>query len=260
MKTLLRVDGLSAGYGKKIVLNDISFEVRTGEKLCVLGCNGCGKSTLLKALCGILDYSGDVLLDGENLKALRACERAQRVGLLNQFSQAPFGFTVAECVETGTYARRKKGVNAAFDNGISPAAIDAMRFAEVIDLSDRYLNELSGGQLQRVFLARAFAQDPNILLLDEPANHLDISSQRSLVLKLNEWVSQKDRCVVCVFHDISLALDFADRVLILQHGKILQHVNVDGLDYQKLSQAYGTDVKGYMYSLCQRWAKAGDDN
>lgn len=252
---LLSVKNLSCGYGDKIVVSDISFEVSVGQKLIVLGANGCGKSTLLKALCGLLDYSGEVFACGADARAFTARERAGRIALMSQFQYAAFDFTVKECVAMGRYAHIKGGLFSADAAEDEEIIVRSMRFAGADGLAGRYLNELSGGQLQRVFLARVFAQDPQILLLDEPANHLDLAAQKQLTERICEWACEKERCVVGVFHDINLALSFADRILLMKDGKVLGLCGARELDGGLLNAAYGMDAEAYMRALCRRWTE-----
>lgn len=252
--TLLKVKSLSAGYGDAPVLTDISFEVSAGEKMCVLGANGSGKSTLLKALASVIEYEGEVLSRGEDLKKMSHRERAKTLALLSQLNNAPFDFTVKECVLSARYARSGGGFSLA-SRADEKAAEQSMEKAGVLDFKDRLLSELSGGQLQRVYLARAFAQEPEILLLDEPLNHLDLSSQKQLTETAEEWVSKMERCAVAVFHDINAALSFADKALILKDGRALYFGGVKELPNRLLNEAYGLDVKEYMRKMLKRWEK-----
>ena len=128
-----------------------------------------------------------------------------------------------------------------------------MRCTGVWELREQLVTRLSGGQLQRVFLARTFAQEPQIILLDEPAHHLDLRYQAELLESLRDWTADKKRCVTGVFHDISLALAFADTVLVLEAGRALACVPVQELDEELLDRLYGMDVRGYMKRMYGRW-------
>ena len=252
---LLQVKNITAGYGAKPVISDISFEAFSGEKISVLGANGSGKSTLLKALACLIDINGEVLADGGDVSAMNSKSRAKTVALLSQLQNIPFDFTVRECVLTARYAHGGSGFSAADEEDLK-IADECMRQTGVSDIADRLLNELSGGQLQRVYLARAFAQEPKILLLDEPLNHLDLSSQKRLAETAVKWTKEKNRCTIAVFHDINAALSFADKTLILKDGRALYFGGAENADtrfFGLLNEAYGMDVKEYMKEILKRW-------
>lgn len=252
-KTILKVEHLSCGYGKTQVIPDLSFQVKAGERLCVLGPNGCGKTTLLRALAGVIPWQGYVEADGLATGGMTPKQRAKRIALMSQFSRTAFDYTVYEAVMMGRYAHRSKSLlsgETAADRG---AVEDALRRSGVWELRDRPVTRLSGGQLQRVFLARTFAQEPQIILLDEPANHLDLRCQAELLESLREWTADGKRCVVGVFHDISMALAFADTALLLEAGRALACGSVEELDERLFNRLYGMDVRRYMKKIQERW-------
>ncbi len=250
---MLQVSHLTCGYGGEPVCRDISFRVRPGEHLCILGPNGSGKSTLLRALAGLIPCEGSVELEGRDLTRLRPRERARALALLAQFSSAAFDYTVYETVMLGRYARQKGGLLSATGGEDRQAVRESMERSGVWELRDRSVLELSGGQLQRVFLARTFAQDPGIIALDEPTNHLDLRCQMDLLAALRAWSGQGRRCVVAVLHDISLALNFADTVLLLEEGRVLALEPRDSLDLSLLDRLYGLDVRKCMRGLMKPW-------
>lgn len=250
---MLSVENLSCGYGKTEVIHDLSFQVRAGERLCILGANGCGKTTLLRALAGVIPFQGSVEADGVSLGGLSPRQRAKKIALMSQFSQSAFDYTVYEAVMLGRYAHRSDFLFPAESAADRDAVEDAMRRTGVWELGEQLVTRLSGGQLQRVFLARTFAQEPQIILLDEPANHLDLRYQAELLESLRDWSADGKRCVAGVFHDISLALAFADTALLLEEGKELACGSVEELDEKLLDRLYGMDVRGYMKRMYGRW-------
>ena len=252
-KSLLTVEHLSCGYGKTTVIHDLSFQVRAGERLCILGPNGCGKTTLLRALAGVLSWEGRVEADGLLLDQTSPKQRAKKVALMSQFSQTAFDYTVYEAVMMGRYAHQSGFPFSAETEADRAAVEEALRIADVWELREQPVTKLSGGQLQRVFLAKVFAQSPQIILLDEPANHLDLRSQAELIESLRNWTSDGERCVLGVFHDISLALSFADTALLLEQGSMPAGGLVEELDLSLLDGLYGMDVRGYMKTLLGRW-------
>lgn len=250
---MLSVEHLYCGYGKTQVIHDLSFHVAAGEKLCILGPNGCGKTTLLRALAGVLPWQGYVEADGVSLQGLSPKQRAKKIALMSQFSQTAFDYTVYEAVMLGRYAHRSGSLFPVETAADRNAVEDALRRTGVWELREHLVTRLSGGQLQRVFLARTFAQEPQIILLDEPANHLDLRCQAELLENLRDWTADKRRCVVGVFHDISLALAFADTALLLEEGRTLASSPLENLDFKLFDRLYGMEVRKYMKQMYGRW-------
>lgn len=250
---MLSVEHLYCGYGKTQVIHDLSFHVAAGEKLCILGPNGCGKTTLLRALAGVLPWQGYVEADGVSLQGLSPKQRAKKIALMSQFSQTAFDYTVYEAVMLGRYAHRSGSLFPVETAADRNAVEDALRRTGVWELREHLVTRLSGGQLQRVFLARTFAQEPQIILLDEPANHLDLRCQAELLENLRDWTADKRRCVVGVFHDISLALAFADTALLLEDGRTLACSPLKNLDFKLFDRLYGMEVRKYMKQMYGRW-------
>lgn len=250
---MLRIENLSCGYGGPPIVQDVSFQVAEGEKLCILGPNGCGKTTLLRALAGLLPSSGVIELLGNDLRTMPVKQRAQIMALMSQFSPATFDYTVYEAVMLGRYAHQASGLLSGESSTDRHVVEESLRLTGTWDIRERLITRLSGGQLQRVFLARTFAQEPKAILLDEPTNHLDLRYQVELIESLKNWAKVRGRCVVGVLHDMNLALSFADTVLLLNHGKIQHCSKLEDFDLSLLDELYHMDVRGHMVSSLQRW-------
>ena len=237
---MMEVKNLSYHYkGCSEVLKNVSFQMESGKFLAILGNNGVGKSTLLKCFNHILKPdSGEVILDGENLLKLPGREVAKKVAFVSQ-SVPNTQMTVHDVVMLGRRPYMKWGFTEE-DHGI---VHDAMHRLDVEDMRGRFLNQLSGGEKQKVMIARALAQQPKALLLDEPTSALDIQNQYQ-VLKMVREICHKDNMIaVVVIHDLNLALRFCDRFLLLKDGEVYRHGDRSVLDSNALKEVYGVDAK-----------------
>ena len=250
---MLTVKGLSCGYGELKVLYDVNFTAKLQSKLLIVGPNGCGKTTLLKAIAGLIPYEGVVEIEGENIANLSKKARAKKVGLLSQISTIYFSYTVYETVLQGRYVHLADGIFKSVRKVDEEVVLKYLGMTGLLEFADKSIQNLSGGQLQRVFLARVFAQEPDIIMLDEPTNHLDLKYQLELMAYLNEWVKGGRRLVVGVVHDMNLALSFADEILMLKDGRVLAQEKSESLDLQLMNQTFDVDVMGYMQGSLKRW-------
>lgn len=212
----LRVNNLSFSYGPTPVLRDVSFTAPTGALTVLLGRNGCGKSTLLRVIAGITSLrNGSVHVADRNLATLTGSARAGLIGYLPQFHQTVFPFTVADVVLTG----RAAYVLATPSGSDREQARLAMATVGVEHLAERPYTELSGGERQLVMIARVLAQNPAVILLDEPASHLDLANQQRL-LGIIRRITAAGVTVVAVLHDPNMAFLNADQVIFLKQGEI----------------------------------------
>ena len=237
---MMQVKNLCFRYkGSLDVLKDVSFDIEPGKFLAILGNNGVGKSTLLKCFNHILrPDSGQVLLDGENLLTKTAREVAKQVAFVSQ-SVPSTQMTVHDAVMLGRRPYMKWG----FTEQDHEIVHDAMHRLDVEDMRGRFLNQLSGGEKQKVMLARALAQQPKVLLLDEPTSALDIQNQYQ-VLKIVRDICHNDHVIAAVvLHDLNLALRFCDRFLLLKDGQVYRHGDRSVLDSAALKEVYGVDAK-----------------
>ena len=237
---MMQIKNLCYRYkGGPAVLKDVSFDVQPGQFLAILGNNGVGKSTLLKCFNHILrPDSGEVILDGENLLRLNAREVAKRVAFVSQ-SVPSTQMTVHDVVMLGRRPYMKWG----FTEQDHAIVHDAMDRLGVDGMRGRFLNQLSGGEKQKVMLARALAQQPKALLLDEPTSALDNQNQYH-VLKLVRDICHKDQITaIVVIHDLNLALQFCDRFLLMKDGQVYRYGDRSILDSEALHHAYGVKAK-----------------
>ncbi len=254
---MLTVENLSCGYGRGNVVEDVSFVLPENGRLAVLGPNGCGKTTLLRGITGYLPVTGSVTVDGAELSKMTARERGRAMAELPQMGAAGFAYSVLETVLMGRYAHRRPGLFSAPSREDREIAEDCLRRLRLWEEREKPVTELSGGQLQRVLLARAFAQTPKVILLDEPTNHLDLRCQVELVRELREWTAKPGHAALGVFHDLDLALDFADWILLMDAGRAVYFGRTEALDTAALSRVFGLDVPEYMRRSRARWEKIG---
>jgi len=249
----LEFENVSVSYGSHRVLKDISFAVPSGSKLALLGPNGCGKTTLLKCIVGLLDYSGQIRWRGRELRTYRRVELAREIALLSQTPTIYFSYTVYDTVAMGLYAQTQGRLFASPTSDQHAAVDAALAMTGLTDLKDQPIDQLSGGQSQRVFLARTIVQNPQVLLLDEPHNHLDIRYQLDLLRYLDEWLDP-NRIIIGVFHDLNLALHFTTNVLVLSDGQIAALGDArEVLTGPFLQQVFATDIAGYLADSGQFW-------
>ena len=231
---MMQVKNLRFHYkGCPEVLKDVSFDMEPGKFLAILGNNGVGKSTLLKCFNHILKPdSGEVMLDGENLLKQSGREVAKKVAFVSQ-SVPSTQMTVHDVVMLGRRPYMKWGFTEE----------DHMIVLDVEDMRGRFLNQLSGGEKQKVMLARALAQQPKVLLLDEPTSALDIQNQYQVLKMVREICHNDNMIAVIVIHDLNLALRFCDRFLLLKDGQVYRHGDHSILDSIALKEVYGVDAK-----------------
>lgn len=216
---MLTIAHICAGYNDRTVLHDICLNVRAGEIVGLIGPNGAGKSTLLRVIGGTLrPTTGVVNLDDLDLLRLSVTERAKRIAVVPQQAHMPGGFSVAEVVLMGRTPHLPRfGWERAHDYQI---ARDAMERTATWPLVRRRISELSGGEQQRVVIARALTQEPQVLLLDEATAHLDLKHQAA-ILQLIRKLARSGLIVLVAMHDLNLAALYTDRLALLHQGRLL---------------------------------------
>lgn len=216
---LIEVNNLSFSYGDKQILSDLSFQIDKGEILGIIGPNGSGKTTLLSVISGFFtDIKGEVLFQGKNIKEYKKIELARSFAFLEQEGTPHLSFTVEEIVSMGTYPWQKQLVKDS--RGYLDIIDGALRTLEMENLRSMPLYKLSGGERQLVALARAMVQQPQIIFLDEPTNYLDIRHQLLFMKHIKNWQKEKQLTAIMVLHDLNLAAQYCDRLVLLNKGKI----------------------------------------
>jgi iron complex transport system ATP-binding protein len=245
---LATLSGVRFGYPlggdrRREVLRGIDLALHGGELVALVGPNGSGKTTLLRILTGQLaPDAGSVIFSGRSVASWHRSELARRVAVLPQQLELPAGFRVAELVEMGRapHARRLFASTAEDERAVARA----LEEADAADLVDRHADELSGGERQRVLVAMALAQEPQLLLLDEPTLHLDLAHQSALLGVIRRLREQRDLTVLAVLHDLNLAAAFAPRVVLLHEGLVAADGAPDEvLDTETVRRVFGVRVE-----------------
>lgn len=229
---------------KRTIFTDLSLTLKQGQLIALLGPNGAGKSTLLKLICGLLSpQSGTINVYNRPIKSLSSLQRAQQLSYMPQFTDIQAQFTVEQVVSMGRFPHKKRFSSwTQHDHAI---VAEAMRIAEIEHLKHRYMPNLSGGERQLVYLAKAIAQDTPILLLDEPTSDLDIYHQ-IIVTQVLKNMLQLGKTIVAAIHDINLAARISDTCLIVKDGKVVSYGTQEEVIQPHIIKQ-GFNVKSHMF-------------
>jgi iron complex transport system ATP-binding protein len=214
---ILDIDGVKQGYNEKVIIDDINITAESGEVITILGPNGSGKSTLIKTICNLMQpWAGTVSIDGTPISEIDSKEFAKIVGYVPQ-KAAFFGrSTVYDSVLIG----RRPHMEWSYSKEDINAAADAMIKMKVDSLYNQDVSELSGGQVQRVTLARTLAQNPKFYIFDEPTSALDLKNQLDTLKIMRDIINNNGACMIMAMHDMNLALRYSDKVAVLKDGKV----------------------------------------
>jgi iron complex transport system ATP-binding protein len=239
----INMHNVSFAYGERPVLKGLNVSVDRKSFWAVVGPNGAGKSTFLNLLCGQLKPdTGDVFVDGRAASSYSVRRLAGVLSMVRQEFVPAFGFTVRQTVMMARYHRRS---SALFENAEDIEAVDAaLKATDTLDFADRPLGHLSGGERQRVFIARALAQETPVLLLDEPTSHLDLKHQIRIFDLLKQMQCEQGKTILLVTHDLNLAAQYCDRVLLLgEKGAYFHGLPGEVLNPAQIQAVFG--VRGY---------------
>ena len=238
---MLTLRNVTVRYGNFAAADQVSFSLEAGQWLMLAGPNGAGKSTLIEAVTRGVRYEGEILLEGRDIREIRPRQLARTVGVLSQKNAAGYAYTVEEAVRMGRYAygdgflspRDREG-REKVEEALEMTGLTALRHAPV--------TRLSGGE------------DPRLLLLDEPANHLDLPYQRQIFSLIGEWLKAPGRGVISVVHDLALARMYGTHAVLLDRGKCVARGTVDGvLTPENLQRVYHMDVYAWMRETLGKW-------
>lgn len=238
----LRIFNLSFSYNSIKALDNVSLEVSGREILGLIGPNGSGKTTLLKCINKKLSPKvGTVLIDNENVFKMSRKELAKNIGVVPQISSISFPFTVFDIVLMGRYSRMKGNTETEEDISVVKHCLE---ITGIEHLSSRFITEISGGEYQKVIIARALAQQPKVLLLDEPTSHLDINHQIEILDLVSALCREKNLAVIMALHDLNLAARYSNKIMMLKKGKIFAlGTPEEVLTPQNIREVYGIEVE-----------------
>ncbi|MFA4836424.1 MAG: ABC transporter ATP-binding protein [Dehalococcoidia bacterium] len=246
---MLQIENVKLGYGKSTILQNISLSVQCGEMLGIIGPNGSGKSTLIKGICCLLTpKDGRVLIDGQDVAHISRAELARLVAVVPQTPNLPDTYTAFEIVLMGRTPHlgmlRFEGPRD-FD-----IAWRAMEMTGTQPIAERRMHEISGGEKQRLIVARALAQEPKLILLDEPTAHLDIKYQIETLDFIRKLCREQNMTAVTVLHDLNLAAQYCDRLALIYEGKIhTEGSPQEVITAQNIKEVYGAEVYVYPHPI-----------
>jgi iron complex transport system ATP-binding protein len=239
--TDIEMQNVALGYGHTVVLRDLSFRVRQGEMVGLIGPNGCGKSTIIRALSRIIPpHSGKILLDGKNVTRISRLELARLLGVVPQLPVLPSAFTAFEIVLMG----RNPHLGLFQYEGPKELAIawQAMEKTSTQPLAERRIGELSGGEIQCLLIARVLAQETEVILLDEPTANLDIGRQIETLDLIKNLCRQDNLAILAALHDLNLAVQYCDRLILINNGRIhAEGTPKEVITAENIAEVYGTE-------------------
>lgn len=249
---MFKAEHITVQYRDFTAAKDVSFSVEEGQWLMLVGPNGAGKSSLIRSITADMNYSGDVFYRGRNLRDMKPTERARAIGVFMQNHNVGYAYSVEEIVRLGRYAYASHFLADCVENDRMVEM--ALEMTGMKELADHSVLTLSGGEIQRCFLAQALAQDPNVLILDEPTNHLDMGYQKQIFELVSEWVKEPGRCVISVVHDLSLAKRYGSHALLLKNGNVVAYGEINQVFSEELlNDVYEMNVSDWMRGLYAQW-------
>lgn len=239
---MLEIRDMTCGYDLKFFLKDINFKISTGEVLGIIGPNGSGKTTLLRAITRVLKpKKGSVIFEGENILQMGFKELARKIAVVSHSFEIGY-MSVSEFVLLGRIPHYKKFQFFETKKDIEIAK-RSMILTDTFRFKDRFINEISGGERQLVFIARSLTQEPDLLLLDEPTAHLDITHQVRILDLIKRLNKEFGLTVIMVLHDLNLAAEYCDRLILINDGQIYKIGTPEKvLTYQIIEEVYKTIV------------------
>jgi iron complex transport system ATP-binding protein len=239
---MIRIENISAGYLNRAVLKNISCSINSNDFFGIIGKNGAGKSTLLKVLCNLIEpYSGNIFIDNKNITSFKKNDFAKTISFLPQYVDTSLSFTVSEFIMFGRYPYMNiLKIPSSNDYAVVKKI---MEFLLITDFAERKINEISGGEKQRVLIAQVLAQETGIVVFDEPTSHLDIGAQHNVLEILRDLNEKYNKTIILTLHDLNSAGEFCSKLALLESGKICSYGTPEKvLNYKNIERVYNMMV------------------
>ncbi len=250
---MLSINNLSVRYDDNLVLNKVSLKIEKGNFYSVIGINGCGKTTLLNSIVSLIDYDGSIKLQDQEIQTFSRTQIARAISYFRQTRSLQTAQTVYDIIMLSRYAYMR-GLFKTPSKNDHYIVMKTLKNLDLLHLKDYSLQKLSGGEKQRVFLAKALAGEPKILLLDEPTNHLDLKYQVEIIDYIKQWLKANNTTVIAVLHDLNMAVKHADKIVLLTDGQSHLFNSKDELITSPLlNKAYNLNVQVFMQENYQQW-------
>ncbi|MDR3071072.1 MAG: ABC transporter ATP-binding protein [Endomicrobium sp.] len=257
---MIHIENISAGYFKRKILNNVSLNIVQKDFLGIIGKNGAGKSTLLKVLCNLIKpCAGDVYINGKSISVFSKKAFAKTVSFLPQYVDTSLPFTVPEFIMFGRYPYMNMFKIPSNKDYIAVKKV--MEFLDLTDFAEMKINELSGGEKQRVLIAQVLVQETDIIVFDEPTLHLDLGIQNSILGILNDLNQRHNKTIILTLHDLNAAAEFCNKLALMEKGSICNCGSPEEvLNYKDIERIYNTTVvvktnpisnKPYVVPVCK---------
>lgn len=237
---MLEVKNINFSYGKKEILNDISFSASRGEVISIIGPNGSGKTTLLKCINKInIPTKGEIFIDGDDILKIRVEKISKKIAYVPQMLNESFDVNVIEVIMMG----RKPYISWSITDRDIDIVANVMKDMGIEYLAEKSFSELSGGQKQKVLISRALVQEAPVFLFDEPTSFLDIKNQLEVLTKAKQFAKEKEKIIILVVHDLNMAMAYSDKILLMKDKKVISFNSPDKvLTEENIKNVYGIDV------------------
>ena len=229
---MFKINDVNKNYGLQKVLSQINLEIPQNKLTCIIGPNGAGKSTLLNAISRLIKVdTGDILINSKNLKDWDKKELSKTLSIMKQLNNINVRLTIADLVAFGRYPYSEDRLTQEDYKKID----EALEYTGLMEIKDKYVDELSGGQKQRTYIAMTLAQDTEYILLDEPLNNLDIKHILEVMHLLKKLVEEQNKTIILVVHDINIASTFADYIVAMKNGAIIESGLTESIIKEKVN-------------------------